>query len=99
MTTVVETVALVPPAPVQLIEKVLFAVIAALACVPEGDSDPLPHAPEEVQLVALVELHVSVVVLPLATASGEALSVTEGTTLTVTLAGELVPPSPVQVSE
>ncbi len=94
-----DTVGLEPPAPVQVIENVLFAVIAALLWVPEAARVPLPHAPEELQPVALAELHVSVVVLPLATAMGEAVSVTDGTMLTVTLAALLVPPAPVQVIE
>ncbi|MBV8851807.1 MAG: hypothetical protein JOY91_00325 [Sinobacteraceae bacterium] len=97
--TVVDTVELVPPAPVQVIEKVLFAVIAALLCVPEVASVPLPHAPEELQAVALAELQVSVVVPPLETAIGDAVRVADGTMLTVTLAALLVPPAPVQVIE
>ena len=51
--------------------------------------------------VALVELHVSVEVPPLATEVGFAVNVTvgAGTTVTVAVATLLVPPAPVQVSE
>jgi hypothetical protein len=57
--------------------------------------------PEAVQAVALVELHVSVEVPPAATDCGLALRVTSGAdpTATVTDAGMLVPPGPVQVRE
>ena len=60
------------------------------------------QAPEAVQLVALVELQVSVEALPLATLVGFAVSVTVGAggfEVTVTVAVWLaVPPAPVQVN-
>jgi hypothetical protein len=59
------------------------------------------HAPEAVQEVAFVEVHVSVEVPPMATVCGLAvrLAVGTGTTATVTLAGGEEPPDPVQVRE
>ena len=57
--------------------------------------------PEAVHDVALVELHVSVEAPPLATVVGIAVNVAVGMTATATIAvaGALVPPGPVQVSE
>ena len=55
--------------------------------------------PEAVQEVALVELHVRVDVLPLATAVGLAVRFAVGMMLTVALFTALVPPGPVQVRE
>ncbi len=57
--------------------------------------------PEAVHEVALVELHVKVDALPLATDVGFAARVTvaAGTTLTVAVVTLLVPPAPVQLSE
>jgi hypothetical protein len=54
-----------------------------------------------VQDVALVELHMSVAVLPLATEVGFAVRVTvgAGATVTVAVATLLVPPAPLQVNE
>jgi hypothetical protein len=54
-----------------------------------------------VQDVALVELHVSVDVPPLAIDVGFAVSVTvgAGTTVTVAVATLLVPPAPLQLNE
>ena len=51
--------------------------------------------------MALVELHVNVEALPLATEVGFADSVTvgAGTTVTVAVATLLVPPAPLQVNE
>jgi hypothetical protein len=58
------------------------------------------HAPEAVQDVASVDVHVSVAALPFDTLVGLApkLSVGGGRTVTVTLADAL-PPAPTQVSE
>jgi hypothetical protein len=93
----------VPPAPVQESLKLVAAVIAALVAVPERGLVPLQPADagvaEAVQLVALVELHVSDVVLPLATLVGFAVSVTVGNGKIETLAVAIaVPPAPVQES-
>jgi hypothetical protein len=54
-----------------------------------------------VHALALVELHVSVEALPLATDVGLAIRMTAGagTTVTVALAILLVPPAPVQINE
>jgi hypothetical protein len=49
--------------------------------------------------VALVELQVSVEDPPLGTVGGTAVNVVVGMIATVALAGALVPPGPVQVSE
>jgi hypothetical protein len=89
--------ALVPPAPVQVSEKEASAVSAPEVWLPLAASAPL-QLPEAVHEVALVELQVSVVVLPLLTVVGSALSVAVGTTLTVTDAAGLVPPVPVHVN-
>jgi hypothetical protein len=67
-------------------------------CVPLVGSTPL-QAPEAVQEVALVELHVNVDAAPLATDTGDAPRVTVGTILTVTLDVELAPPGPAQLNE
>jgi hypothetical protein len=52
-----------------------------------------------VQVVALVELHVSSEAPPLVTTAGEAVSVTVGTTFTIAVATALLPPAPSQLSE
>jgi hypothetical protein len=85
-----------PPAPVQLNEYVVLTVSAVVTCVPLGDRAPL-QPPDAVHAVALAALHVNVLVLPAVTTSGAADSIVVGTTLTVALAGVLVPPGPVQV--
>ena len=69
-----------------------------MLCIPRAGSVPL-QPPDAVQAVALVELQLNVAAPPLATTSGDALNVTEGATLTVTLDGKLGPPAPAQVSE
>ena len=60
---------------------------------------PLQPAPEAVHAVALVELHVSVDVPPLAMTVGLATKVAVGMILTMTVDALLVPPVPVQVKE
>jgi len=69
---------------------------AAVVCVPLGDLVPL-QPPAALQPAAFVEFQVKVVALPLATTRDEADSVAVGATLTVALAGALVPPGPVHV--
>jgi hypothetical protein len=76
----------------------LGAVRAAVLCVPLAALVPL-HAPEAVQEMALLEFQAKFDAPPLATGEGEAVSVTVGTILTVTLARVLVPPGPAQVRE
>jgi hypothetical protein len=73
------------------------AVSAPVLWVPLVANVPV-HAPDAVQAVALVELHVNAEAAPLVTAVGFAVNVAVGFTLTVALAGALVPPMPVQVS-
>jgi hypothetical protein len=89
---------LAPPAPVQVIKYVVLMAMAAIVCVPVADFAPL-QPPAAAQAVAFDELHVSVAALPAVTSSGlaESVMVGAGATLTVTLAGALVPPAPVQV--
>ena len=60
-----------------------------------------PQPPEAVHDVALVELHISVEVPPLATVDGSAVKLAVGMTATATVAvaGALVPPGPVQLRE
>jgi hypothetical protein len=59
------------------------------------------HPPDAVQEVALVALHVSVELPPLAIAVGFAVSVTVGVpgTVTIAVAALLVPPGPTHVKE
>jgi hypothetical protein len=75
-------------------------VRVAVPSVPLGPFVPL-HPPVAVQDVALVELHVSVEVPPLATEIGFAVSVAVGVpgTVTVAVATLLIPPAPVQINE
>jgi hypothetical protein len=98
-----ETVALwvaLPPAPVQVIAKVLSAVSAPL------DWEPLvallpDQPPDAVQAVALTDDHVKIELAPLATVLGLAAmpTLTVGFALTVTVADcAAVPPSPLQVN-
>jgi hypothetical protein len=95
--TVVDCAA-VPPAPRQLSVNVLFADSAPVEAVPDVALLPV-HAPLAVQLVAFVDAHVSVLLPPLATLLGLALSVTVGNGSTVTVVDcAAVPPAPVQVS-
>ncbi len=87
-----------PPEPVQVSVNVVVALSAPVDCEPLVAWAPL-QPPEAVQLVALVELHVSVELLPLVTVVGLAVSVTVGTGNTVTVALALpLPPVPVQVN-
>jgi hypothetical protein len=95
----VETL-LVPPVPLQVIEKDVFAVSGPVLWLPLVALVPL-HPPEAVQEVAFVELHDNMEGVPLATATGFAVSKTVGVpgTVTVAVATLLVPPVPMQVSE
>jgi len=69
--------AAVPPAPVHVRVKVDDAVSAPLACDPDNALAPV-HAPEAVQLVALLVAQLSVLVPPYATVVGDAPSVIVG---------------------
>jgi hypothetical protein len=89
---------LVPPAPAQVNEYAVLVVRAPVPCVPFVALVPV-QPPEAVQAVALVELHVSVEVPPLATTDGLAVNVAMGTILTVTVDVPLAPPGPTQVIE
>jgi hypothetical protein len=99
VTVTVADCASVPPAPVQLSEKVLVAVNAPVDCVPLVASAPV-HAPEAVQVSALVDDQVSVELVPFATVCGLAVIVSVGAGgVTVTVADwERLPPAPVQLS-
>jgi hypothetical protein len=92
--------ALLPPGPVHVKEKIAFAVNAPVFFVPLLASVPL-QSPDAAHEVAWAELQVSVEVLPAATTVGFAASCTVGSVLTVIVmvAGGLVPPGPMQVSE
>jgi len=96
--TVTLDVELVPPVPAQLNEYVLGVLKAPVLCVPLAGFVP-PQAPEAVQEAALAELHVNIDAPPLVTDAGDAVKVTVGAMLTVTLEAMLVPPGPLQVSE
>jgi len=67
-------------------------------CVPLASCVPL-QAPEAVQEVALVELHVNDEALPLATDAGDAVKVSVGAMSIVTLEATLLPPGPLQLNE
>ena len=74
-----------PPVPVQVNVNVELALSGPLACVPEVALLP-DHAPLAVHAVALLLDHESVEEPPEATLVGEALKITVGTGLTVTVA-------------
>lgn len=88
-----------PPVPAQASVKLEFAVSAPVLCVPDVPRAPV-HAPDAVQLVALVVLQVSCDEAPDCTLVGEALNVNVGAAAdTVTAAVcAMEPPDPVQVS-
>lgn len=98
--TVIEAVLeMLPPVPEHVSVYELFAVGATLA-EPEVVLLPL-HAPDAVQVVTLVVLHVSVLDCPLTIDVGDADSVRVGvgvTFVTETVADcEMLPPAPVHV--
>jgi len=101
---VTETVLLaraVPPAPVQLSVKDVLAFNAPVLCVPAVALLPL-QPPDAVHEVAFVELHVKVLLPPLATVVGDADNVTVGAGVALVTVMEAlawaVPPAPVQLS-
>ena len=73
-----------PPEPLQLSVKVESTASAPVEAVPLTGWVPA-HAPEAVQLVALVLDHVSVDALPLATLVGEAAKVSVGGSMATTV--------------
>jgi hypothetical protein len=77
VTVVLAAAGVVPLAPEQVNVNVLVALNAALTTLPPVDCAPL-HAPDAVHAVALVEDQVSVVVPPVVTLVGLALSETVG---------------------
>ena len=98
-TVTVDIAELEPPAPLHPSVKVEVALSAEMTSVPLVVFEP-DHAPEAVQDVALVLLHVSVVELPAITAVGFAVSVTVGCVaeIVTVVVVEVVPPGPVQPS-
>jgi hypothetical protein len=78
-----------------------MAVSAPVVWVPLVDLTPAKLPPDAVQVLALTDCQVSVADAPLITDVGAAFKVTvgAGTTVTVCVTGELVPPGPVQVIE
>jgi hypothetical protein len=99
--TVVEAEA-EPPGPVQARLNVVVCVNAPLDCEPLLATAP-DHPPEAVQEVALVELHVRVVALPVRTTVGSALMVTVGAGGALAMTATVIvvsaaPLGPVQVS-
>jgi hypothetical protein len=99
--TVAVAAVLVPPGPVQVSEYVVLAVSAPVGWLPLVAFAPAKVPPVAVHDVALVELHVSVEVPPLAIEVGLAVSVAVGSGAMVTVADAavLVPPAPVHVNE
>lgn len=71
--TVTLCMGLVPPGPVHCAEKVLFAVMLEIVCVPDVATVPL-QSPERVHEVASVDDQVSCVLPPIPTDIGSALS-------------------------
>jgi hypothetical protein len=94
--TVTDLLAL-PPLPLQLSVNVLLAAVSAPVLTEPLVARLPDHAPEAVQLVALVDDHVSELLLPLDTLVGFAVSVTVGVgEVVVTVTDRLVvPPLPV----
>ena len=92
----------VPPSPVQASVNVLLAAVSAPVLAEPLVARLPDHAPEAVQLVALVDDHVSELLPPLVTLVGFAVKVTVGAgaeLVTVTFTDLLaVPPSPLQLS-
>ena len=99
--TVAVAAVLVPLVPVHVREYVVFAVSAPVDWLPLVAFAPANVPPEAVHEVALVELHVSVDVPPLAIVVGLAVRVAVGMVpiVTVAVAAVLVPPAPGQVNE
>ena len=89
----------VPPVPVQLNVNVVDAVRPPITSAPLWPFAP-PHPFEAVQLVAFVELQVTVVLPPLTTDTGLAEMVTTGSGMLMATSRVLVvvPPDPPQVS-
>jgi hypothetical protein len=90
-----------PPAPAHTSVYVFAVVNAPVLCEPDTDCEPV-QSPLAVQLVALLLLHVSVELSPLATLVGDTLNVSVGAaagccTVTVAVA-EFDPPVPLQLS-
>ena len=87
----------VPPVPVHDNVYVLVEVSAPVDCKPESVLLPV-QAPEAVQVVALVELHVKFDEPPEATEAGEAVKVIVGADVVTMTVTDLVdvPPAPVQ---
>lgn len=96
--TVADTAELVPPAPAQVREKVVVLLSVPVLLLPLVASEPL-QPPEAVQEVAFVELQVRVELAFCPMSVGDADNFAVGTMFTVALAGWLMPPAPVQVSE
>jgi hypothetical protein len=99
VTVTVVDCAVLPPAPEQVSVYVALAVSTPVECLPLTALLP-DHAPEAVQLVALVADHVSVELLPLVIVLGLALSLTEGESEVTETVADCValPPAPEQVN-
>jgi hypothetical protein len=100
MVTVAVAAVLVPPVPLQVREYVVFAVSTPVDWLPLVAFAPANVPPVAVHEVALVELHVSVDVPPLAIVVGFAVRLAVGMVpiVTVAVAAVLVPPAPAHVS-
>jgi hypothetical protein len=97
MTVTVADCSAVPPGPAQLSVYVPLAVSAPVETVPEVAFVP-DHAPLAVQLVVLADDQVRVLVPPVTTVVGFALTETVGAAITLAIADCVaVPPGPVQV--
>jgi hypothetical protein len=97
--TLVEATGLVPPGPLQLIEKVVVPTVGSMLRAPLSASGPL-QPPEAAHEVAWVELQLNVAAAPAATRVGAAASDAVGTAGggVPPLSLELPPPQAVRIS-
>ena len=100
MLTVAATGAVTPPEPAHVIEYTVAAVNGPVLWLPLVARVPL-QPPDALHESAFAEFHVSVELPPTATATGVAARITVGTgfTVTVAVAGGLIPPGPVQIKK
>jgi hypothetical protein len=100
MFTEAVTGAVTPPGPAHVIEYAVVVVNGPVLRLPLAARVPL-QPPDAVHESAFVELQVNVELPPTATATGVAARVTVGSgfTVTVAVAGGLIPPGPVQIKK
>jgi hypothetical protein len=97
--SVAEAGVLLPPAPLQVNEYVVVVALTAPVFLVPLVPSALLQPPDAAHEVALLELQVNVDEPPGAITEGYTESLADGTIFTVAVAGALVPPVPVHVSE